>query len=72
MNAMYKEVAKKYESPNLNNLAQMEKILEGSGYTDRDKQSVPENMDPFSGLKLVGEKPVKNEQPKTKKLNELF
>lgn len=72
LNAIYKEVSKKYESPNLNNLSQMEKILEGSGYTDRDKQSVPENMDPFSGLKLVGEKPKTADQPKTKKLNELF
>jgi 5'-3' exonuclease len=72
LNAIYKEVAKQYESPNLNNLSQMEKILEGSGFTDRDTQSVPESMDPFSGLKLIDEKKNTVEQPKTKKLNELF
>jgi len=72
LKAIYKEISKPYDSPNFHNLSQMERILEGTGFTDRDKQVVPKGMDPFSGLKLVDEKPKKEDQPKTKKLNELF
>jgi 5'-3' exonuclease len=72
LKAIYREISKPYDGPNFHNLSQMERILEGTGYTDRDKQSVPQGMDPFSGLKLVDEKPTKQDQPKTKKLNELF
>lgn len=73
LKAIYREISKPYDSPNLHNLSQMERILEGTGFTDRDKQSVPASMDPFFGLKLVDDKPTKRvEEPKTKKLNELF
>lgn len=73
LKAIYREISKPYDSPNLHNLSQMERILEGTGFTDRDMQSVPTSMDPFSGLKLIDEvQPKKPEEPKTKKLNELF
>ena len=72
LNAIYREVSKTYASPNLHNLSQMERILEGTGFTDRDMQSVPSSMDPFSGLKIVDDKPRKDDTPKTKKLNGLF
>lgn len=72
LKAIYKEISKPYDHPNFHNLSQMERILEGTGFTDRDKQVVPKGMDPFSGLKIVEEAPKKQQEPKTKKLNELF
>ena len=72
LKAIYKEISKPYNSPDLHNLSSMERILEGTGFTDRDKMGAPVEFDAFSGLKLVDDKSKKQDQPKTKKLNELF
>ena len=50
----------------------MERILEGTKWTKKTGETVPENLDPFSGLKLVDEKPKKEDQPLKKSLNNLF
>jgi len=72
LKAIYKEISKPYDSPDLHSLSSMERILEGTGFTDRDKMTTPKQFDAFSGLKLVDDKPKKEDQPKSKKLNELF
>lgn len=72
LKAIYTEINKPYNSPELHNLSSMERILEGTGFTDRDKMTTPVQFDAFSGMKIVDEKTKKEDQPKTKKLNELF
>jgi len=74
LNAIYKEIAKQYNSnsPDMHNLSSMERILEGTGFTDRDTMTTPVQFDAFSGMKIVEDKPKKEDLPKSKKLNELF
>ena len=73
LNAIYKQINEEHGVADLHNLSAMERILEGTDYTNRATQSVPTGMDPFGGLKIVNEQPKKQtNMPKVKKLNELF
>ena len=71
LNAIYEDIRPNNIELHLHNLSQMERILEGTGWSDKGK-SVPDGMDPFSGLKLVDDKKKQDDQPKVKNLNNLF
>jgi 5'-3' exonuclease len=71
LNAIYGDIRTNDIELHLHNLSQMERILEGTGWTDKGG-SVPDGMDPFSGLKLVDDKKKQDGQPKVKNLNNLF
>ena len=71
LNAIYEDIRVNDIELHLHNLSQMERILEGTGWTDKGG-SVPDGMDPFSGLKLVDDKKKQDGQPKVKNLNNLF
>ena len=72
MNAMYNGIELNNPELNMYKVSQMERILEGTKWTKKTGETVPENLDPFSGLKLVDEKPKKEDQPLKKSLNNLF
>lgn len=72
MNAMYNGIELNNPELNMYKVSQMERILEGTKWTKKAGETVPENLDPFSGLKLVDEKPKKEDQPLKKSLNNLF
>lgn len=72
MNAIYNDIQPETIELNLHNISQMERILEGTNWTNRTGDGMPDTLDPFSGLKLV-DNPVKKEvKPKTQQLNNLF
>lgn len=72
MNAMYSDMDVNNTELNMYNISQMERILEGTQWTQKNGDSVPDSFDPFKGLKLV-DNPVKKEiKPKTQSLNNLF
>jgi 5'-3' exonuclease len=72
MEAMYNDIEVNNPDLNVYNITQMERILEGTPWTKKAGESVPDNLDPFSGLKLVDDPTKKEEEPKTKSLNNLF
>ena len=72
MNAMYTDIEVNNPELNVYNVSQMERILEGTNWTKKNGDSVPDNFDPFSGLKLVDDPVKKSNDPKTKSLNNLF
>jgi 5'-3' exonuclease len=72
LKAIYRDMVESGVDLNLHNLSQMERILEGTGWSDKAGAGVPDSVDPFSGLKIVDEKPKQKDQPKVKKLNDLF
>ena len=72
MNAMYADIEVNNPDLNVYNVSQMERILEGTNWTKKNGDSVPDNFDPFSGLKLVDDPVKKSNDPKTKSLNNLF
>ena len=72
MNAMYNGIELNNPELNMYKVSQMERILEGTKWTKKAGETVPENLDPFSGLRLVDEKPKKEDQPLKKSLNNLF
>lgn len=73
LNAIYEDMRPNEIDLHLHNLSQMERILEGTGWTDKGG-SVPDGMDPFSGLKLIDDTKKQDDRPKVKKLsdNNLF
>jgi len=71
MNAMYNDIETNAVELDMHNISQMERILEGTNWTNQNGTSVPDHLDPFTGLKLVDE--LKREvKPKTQQLNNLF
>lgn len=72
MDAMYNDIELNNTELNMYNVSQMERILEGTNWTNKNGDSVPENLDPFSGLKLVDAPAKKKDLPKTQSLNNLF
>lgn len=72
MEAMYNGIDVNNPDLNIYNVSQMERILEGTPWTKKAGEVVPDSLDPFSGLKLVDNQTKKEEQPKTKSLNNLF
>lgn len=72
MDAMYNDIELNNTELNMYNISQMERILEGTNWTNKNGDSVPENLDPFSGLKLVDAPAKKKDLPKTQSLNNLF
>tara|TARA_R110000772_G_scaffold65904_2_gene147076 strand:+ start:4275 stop:5444 length:1170 start_codon:yes stop_codon:yes gene_type:complete len=72
MEAMYRDIKKPTIETNMYVLSQMERILEGTDYTGKAGSSVPDGLDPFSGLKLVEDKKKQEVLPKVKRLDELF
>jgi len=72
MEAMYNDIEINNPDLNVYNITQMERILEGTPWTKKAGETVPDNLDPFSGLKLVDDPTKKEEEPKTKSLNNLF
>ena len=72
MNAMYNDIEVNNPELNVYNVSQMERILEDTNWTNKAGDSVPDNFDPFSGLKLVDDPVKKSNEPKTKSLNNLF
>lgn len=71
LKAIYGDIVDTGIDLHLHNLSQMERILEGTGWSDK-AGGVPDNLDPFSGLKLVDDKKKQDDNPKVKKLNNLF
>ena len=72
MEAMYNDIEVNNPDLNVYNITQMERILEDTPWTKKAGETVPDNLDPFSGLKLVDDPTKKEEKPKTKSLNNLF
>ena len=72
LNAIYTDIKDTGIDLNLHVLSQMERILEGTDWTNKSGSNVPDSVDPFSGLKLVDEKTKQSQQPKVKKLDNLF
>jgi 5'-3' exonuclease len=72
LNAIYRDIKDTGIDLNLHNLSQMERILEGTGWSSKAGSNVPDSVDPFSGLKLIDDKPKQKDQPKVKNLNNLF
>lgn len=72
MEAMYNDIEINNPDLNVYNITQMERILEGTPWTKKAGETVPDNLDPFSGLKLVDDPTKKEDEPKTKSLNNLF
>jgi len=72
MNAMYSDIELNNAEVNMYNISQMERILEGTNWTKKNGDSVPDNLDPFSGLKLVDDPAKKTDKPKIQSLNNLF
>ena len=72
LNAIYTDIKESEIDLNLHTLSQMERILEGTEWTNKSGSNVPDSVDPFSGLKLVDEKAKQSQQPKVKKLDNLF
>jgi len=71
MNAIYNDIETNAVELDMHNISQMERILEGTNWTNQNGTSVPDHLDPFTGLKLVDE--LKREvKPKTQQLNNLF
>ena len=71
MNAMYNDIETNAVELDMHSISQMERILEGTNWTNQNGTSVPDHLDPFTGLKLVDE--LKREvKPKTQQLNNLF
>ena len=73
LNSIYEDMRPNEIDLHLHNLSQMERILEGTGWTGKGG-SVPDGMDPFSGLKLIDDTKKQDDRPKVKKLsdNNLF
>ena len=71
MNAMYNDIETNAVELDMHNISQMERILEGTNWTNQNGTSVPDHLDPFTGLKLVDE-PKREVKPKTQQLNNLF
>lgn len=72
LNAIYEDIRETGIDLHLHNLSQMERILEGTGWSDKAGNGTPDNLDPFSGLKLVDDKKKQDGLPKVQKLNDLF
>lgn len=71
MNAIYNDIETNAVELDMHNISQMERILEGTNWTNQNGTSVPDHLDPFTGLKLVDE-PKREVKPKTQQLNNLF
>jgi 5'-3' exonuclease len=71
MNAIYNDIETNAVELDMHSISQMERILEGTNWTNQNGTSVPDHLDPFTGLKLVDE-PKREVKPKTQQLNNLF
>lgn len=74
LSAIYNDMDKSNLDLNMHVLSQMERILEGTNFTNNNgaNTNTPDNFDPFSGLNLVN-KTKQKELPNVKKLdNGLF